>query len=185
MQTLTLWRWDSLAMHSILGWPSARLTILYCACFTMRTFFFCIKDSRDHTLEFYSTTISEVGINGGFVIIGDVNTRYTVMDYDLTPAVDTAPLADGCECRSLLEFPSDLPVIILSARGAPLPAAKYGSRFTGVRSVPTFNWSVGSYCSSGLRVPPPHSRRWSPLPAHLLVRTPGGGSTVEPLHRRR
>ena len=97
----------------------SELRVIYNA----NTFALCnIIAYRGNTSGFHLTTVSEVGINGGFVINGDASTSYAEVDW-------TPPLRSLCilglrrGCRSFLDFPSSSPVTQFSANGAPFPAA--------------------------------------------------------------
>lgn len=133
-----------------------------------------IKDYSANTLEFYLTTVSEVGINGGFVIHGDSNTEYTQIHCDPTQAAGTIPLADGWECQSFLDFPSSLPVIILSAHESPFPPGTYGFRFTNVLNVPARQfvrgiWSLGTYIDVHVYPDIKTIDQAAPAPAPLML----------------
>lgn len=109
-----------------------------------------IADYRENTFEFHMNTRNEVGLTGGFVFRGDVNTQYSTFICDPTPAAGSLPFPSRFECSFFVDFPNGLPVIILAVHEEPFPPGKYGFRFHPSRNYPERQfvagiWSVGTY----------------------------------------
>eukprot|EP00929_Paragymnodinium_shiwhaense_P012881 TRINITY_DN120761_c0_g1_i1.p1 TRINITY_DN120761_c0_g1~~TRINITY_DN120761_c0_g1_i1.p1 ORF type:complete len:3438 (+),score=820.13 TRINITY_DN120761_c0_g1_i1:922-10314(+) len=105
---------------------------------------------RENSVEFHLRTVTALGRNEGFVIMGDAATFLTLIECFPRTSPGKLGLPPDGQCTIFEDPISKLPVVILSVTEEPMPAGHYGFAFDGVNnpfalSQSYAHWTMGTF----------------------------------------